>query len=42
MYCNISADGQTLTLVAVGQSITDVNNGGILAAGISTNSTFQN
>ena len=38
---NISADGQTLTLVAVGQSITDVNNGGILAAGISTNSTFR-
>jgi len=38
---NISANGQTLTLVAVGQSITDVNNGGILAAGISTNSTFR-
>ena len=30
---NISADGQTLTLVAVGQSITGVNDGGILAAG---------
>ena len=38
---NISADGQQLTLVAVGQSITGVNNGGILAAGISTNSTFR-
>ena len=38
---NISDNGQTLTLVAVGQSITDVNNGGILAAGISTNSTFR-
>ena len=38
---NISADGETLTLVAVGQSITGVNNGGILAAGISTNSTFR-
>ena len=38
---NISADGQTLTLVAVGQSITGVNNGGILAAGISTDSTFR-
>jgi len=37
----ISADGQTLTLVAVGQSITGVNNGGILAAGISTDSTFR-
>ena len=38
---NISSDGETLTLVAVGQSITGVNNGGILAAGISTNSTFR-
>ena len=38
---DISADGETLTLVAVGQSITGVNNGGILAAGISTNSTFR-
>ena len=38
---NISADGTTLTLVAVGQNITGVNHGGILAAGISTNSTFR-
>ena len=38
---NISANGETLTLVSVGQSISGVNHGGILAAGISTNSTFR-
>ena len=38
---DISADGSTLTLVAVGQSVPNVNFGGILAAGISTESTFR-
>ena len=38
---NITDNGQTLTLVSVGQSISGVNHGGILAAGISTNSTFR-
>ena len=37
----ISADGTTLTLTSVGQDITGVNRNDILAAGISTNSTFR-
>ena len=36
----ISADGQSISLVAT-TSVAGVNNGGILAAGISTNSTFR-
>ena len=38
---NISPDGQTLTLSPLGVGVTGVNNGSILAAGISTNSTFR-
>jgi len=38
---DISSDGQQLTLSPLGVGVTDVNNGSILSAGISTNSTFR-
>jgi len=38
---DISSDGQTLTLSPVGTAVTGINNKNILAAGISTNSTFR-
>ena len=38
---NISPNGQILTLSPVGVAVTGVNNKNILAAGISTNSTFR-
>ena len=38
---DISADGQTLTLSPLGVGVTGVNTETILAAGISTNSTFR-